>query len=133
MLLIFYDNVIALNAMNSQSWEIKLESIGQYDPGYRSPSYYAMGNPLLERSVNKKNDLRKKHEQAWKEYGCTLMSDGWTDIHHHHLINFLANNPPGMFFFGSIDDEEELQEASKWMRLYFEGTLCDCWFVTILF
>jgi hypothetical protein len=36
-----------------------------------------MRNPLLERVVDKTTNLRQKHEQAWKEYGCTLMSDGW--------------------------------------------------------
>jgi hypothetical protein len=46
-----------------------------------------MRNPLLERSVDKTNDLRKKHEQAWKEYGCTLMSDGWTDTRHRSPLD----------------------------------------------
>jgi hypothetical protein len=68
-----------------------LESIGQYGPEYQSPSYHAMRNPLLERVVDKTTNLRQKHEQAWKEYCCTLMSDGWTDARHRHLINFLAN------------------------------------------
>jgi hypothetical protein len=100
-----------LNAVNSRSWEIMLESIGQYGPGYKSPSYHAMRNPLLERSVDKRNDLRKKHEQAWNEYGCTLMSDGWTDTRHRHLINFLANSPADTFFPGSIDASSEVADG----------------------
>lgn len=94
----FYENGIPLNAINSRSWEILLESIGQYGPGYRSPSYHEIRNPLLERAVEKANNLRQKHEEAWKEYGCTLMSDSWTDQRHRHLINFLANSPAGTFF-----------------------------------
>jgi hypothetical protein len=35
------------------------------------------------------------HEASWREYGCMLMSDGWTDIAHRHLINFLVNSPAG--------------------------------------
>jgi hypothetical protein len=89
-----------------------LESIGQYGPGYRSPSYHAIRNLLLDRVVNKTNELRKKHEEAWKEYGCTIMSDGWTDTSHHHLINFLANSPAGTFFLGSVDTSSEIANAS---------------------
>ncbi|KAL6661838.1 hypothetical protein ACP70R_001222 [Stipagrostis hirtigluma subsp. patula] len=108
----FYENGIPLNVVNSRSWEILLESIGQYGPGYRSPSYHDMRNPLLDRAVQKTNELRAKHEQAWKEYGCTLMSDGWTDTSHRHLINFLANSPAGTFFLGSVDASSEVADAT---------------------
>jgi hypothetical protein len=70
-----------------------------------------MRNPLLERSVDKTNDLRKKHEQAGKEYGCTLMSDGWTDTRHRHRINFLANSPAGTFFLGLVDASSEVADG----------------------
>ena len=70
-----------------------LESIGQYGPGYCSPSMHDIRESLLERAVNRTTELRKKHEESWEEYGCTLTFDGWTDTSHHHIINFLANNP----------------------------------------
>jgi len=89
-----------------------LESIGQYGPGYRSPSYHEIRNPLLDRAVNKTEELRKKHEDAWKEYGCTIMSDGWTDTSHHHLINFLANSLARTFFLGLVDASSEIANAS---------------------
>ncbi|CAD6238129.1 unnamed protein product [Miscanthus lutarioriparius] len=82
-------------------------------PGqYRSPSYHDVRTPLLERAVNKTTELRKKHEEAWKEYGCTIMSDGWTDISHRHLINFLANSLAGTFFLGSVDASSEIANAN---------------------
>ena len=107
----FYENGIPLNAINSRSWEIMVESIGQYGPGLRSPSYHELRVPLLDRAVNRTAELRKKHEEAWKEYGCTLMSDGWTDTSHRHLINFLANSPAGTFFLGSVDASSEVANA----------------------
>jgi len=107
----FYENAIPLNVINSRSWEIMLESIGQYGPGYHSPTYREIREPLLERVVNRTLELRKKHEEAWKEYGCTLMSDGWTDTSHRHLIRFLANSPAGTFFVGSVDATSEMADA----------------------
>uniref|UniRef100_J3MVG8 Uncharacterized protein n=1 Tax=Oryza brachyantha TaxID=4533 RepID=J3MVG8_ORYBR len=44
----FYENEISFNAINSRSWEIMLESIGQYGPGYRSPTYHEIREPLLK-------------------------------------------------------------------------------------
>ncbi|WVZ89537.1 hypothetical protein U9M48_035921 [Paspalum notatum var. saurae] len=73
-----------------------LESIGQYGSGFRSPSYHEVKVPLLER-VKTKTDEMKKHEEAWKEYGCTLMSDGCTDMKGRHLINYLVRSPEGTF------------------------------------
>ena len=88
-----------------------LESIGQYGPGYRSPTMHDIRESLLERAVNRTAELRKKHEESWKEYGCTLMSDGWTDTSHRHIINFLANSLAGTFFLGSVDASSEIANA----------------------
>jgi hypothetical protein len=106
----FYENGISLNAINSRNWEIMLESIGQYGPGYMDPSYHDMRYPLLDRVVQRLHEMRKKHEESWKEYGCSIMSDGWTDTRHHHLINFLANSPARTFFLGSVDASSEVAD-----------------------
>ncbi|CAO2173441.1 unnamed protein product, partial [Urochloa humidicola] len=108
----FYENGISLNVINSRSWEIMVESIGQYGPGYRSPTYRDIRDPLLDRAVSRTTELRKKHEEAWKEYGCTIMSDGWTDTSRRHLINFLAGSPAGTFFLGSVDASSEIANAN---------------------
>lgn len=93
-----------------------LESIGQYCPGHRSPSYHEIRGLLLDRAMKKTMEFRKKHE-AWKEYGCTLMSDGWIDTSHRHLINFLANSPIGTFFIGSMDASREVVDANMLANL----------------
>jgi RNase H-fold protein (predicted Holliday junction resolvase) len=72
-----YENCLPLNIINSRSWEILLESIGQYGTGYITPSYHDVRIPLLEKAKVKNDILKEKHEKAWKEYGCSLMSDGW--------------------------------------------------------
>jgi hypothetical protein len=107
-----YENKIPLHVVNSGSWEITLESIGQYEPGYRGPSYHKVRVPGLERVVTRTSELRKKHELAWKEYGCSLMSDGWTDMRQRHLINFLVNSPAGTYFLTSVDASSEIASAT---------------------
>jgi hypothetical protein len=53
-----------------------LESTRKYGHGYRSPSYRDTRVPLLDRAMNRTTYLRKKQKEAWKSYGCSLMSDG---------------------------------------------------------
>ena len=55
--------------------------------------------------------MREEHERAWKHYGCTLMSDGWSDRRGRHLINFLVNSPEGTYFLESIDASSEVHDA----------------------
>ncbi|XP_066385285.1 uncharacterized protein [Miscanthus floridulus] len=55
--------------------------------------------------------MREEHEQAWKMYGRTLMSDGRTDKRGRHLINFLVNSPAGTYFLESVDASSEVHDA----------------------
>ena len=107
----FYECRIPLNAINSRSLEIMCEAIGQYGPGYRPPSYHEARVPLLGKAVEQVNKIKEKHEAAWKQYGYTLMSDGWTDRRGRHLINFLVNSPEGTFFLESVDASSEVHDA----------------------
>jgi hypothetical protein len=88
-----------------------LESIGQFGHGYRGPSYHDVRIPWLDRVVDRTTTLRSKHEQAWKEYGCSIISDAWTDTRQRHWINFLANSPVGTFFLASVDASSEVASA----------------------
>jgi hypothetical protein len=89
-----------------------LESIGQYGPGYRGPSYHNIRVSWLERAVKRTSSMTAKHEESWKEHGCSLMSDSWTDVRGRHLINFLANSPAGTHFLCSIDASSEIANAN---------------------
>jgi hypothetical protein len=89
-----------------------LESIGQYGPSYRSPTYHDCRGKLLDRTVGRTNELRNKHEECWKEYGCSIMSNGWTSTNNYHIINFLANSPAGTIFLGSVDASSEVANAN---------------------
>jgi len=96
----FYEVGIAIHAAAARQFEVALEATAQYGSGYVPPSEYMLREPLLWECVKLTSNMRVDHERAWKRYGCTLMSDGWTDRRGHHLINFLVNSPEGTYFFG---------------------------------
>jgi len=107
----FYESGIPLNAINAMSFKIMCETIGQYGPGYKTPSYHEVRVSLLAKTVEQTNKLKEKHEAGWKQYGCTLMLDGWTDRRGRHLFNFLVNSPEGTFFLESVDASSQVHDA----------------------
>ena len=107
----FYENGIPFNAANSRSYEEMVEAIGQYGHGLKPASYHELRVPLLEEKMEV-SQLRVKHELSWKNYGCSLMSDAWSDKRGRHLINFLVNSPDGTFFLGSVDASHEVHDAN---------------------
>lgn len=99
--LFFYGCGIPFNAASSRQFEVAIETSCQYGSGYRLPSGYELREPLFNDCVKETSTtLRKQHEAAWKQYGCALMSDGWSDRRGRPLINFLVNSPEGTFFLG---------------------------------
>jgi hypothetical protein len=107
----FYDCGIPFNAAYSRQFEVAVEAIAQYGYGFKPPTFHELREPLLSRVVKDIDDERKKHKEAWIQYGCTLMSDGWTDKRGCHLINFLVNWPQGTFFLESVDASNESHSA----------------------
>ncbi|KAM0877958.1 hypothetical protein ACQ4PT_035155 [Festuca glaucescens] len=109
--LFFYECGIPFNVASSRQFQVAIEASCQYGSGYKPPSPHELSEPLLRDCVKETKLLRKNHEEAWKQYGCTLMSDGWSDRRGRHLINFLVNSPEGTYFLESVDASSECQDA----------------------
>ena len=107
----FYECGIPFNAAASRQFQVAVEATAQFGSGYKPPSPYQFGEPLLKDAVKLTSTMREDHERAWKHFGCTLMSDGWTDRRGRHLINFLVNSPEGTFFLESVDASSEAHDA----------------------
>jgi len=109
--LFFYECGIPFNVAVARQFQIAVEATAQYGSGYKPPTPYQLGDPLLQEAVKSTSTMREEHERAWKHYGCTLMSDGWSDRRGRHLINFLVNSPEGTYFLESIDASSEVHDA----------------------
>ncbi|XP_043710196.1 uncharacterized protein LOC122659113 [Telopea speciosissima] len=112
-----YQQGIPFNAIKARTFEVMCESIAQYGSGYIPPSYHQVRVPLLRNVVNETAEMKKKYEEYWKQYGCTLMSDGWTDKRGRHIINFLVNCLEGTYFMGSVDASGMVQSAQVLFEL----------------
>jgi hypothetical protein len=74
--LFFYECGVPFNATAAQQFQIAIEATSQFGSGYKPPTLYQLGEPLLQGVVKSTNTVREEHECVWKHYGCKLMSDG---------------------------------------------------------
>ncbi|GFY97541.1 hAT dimerization domain-containing protein [Actinidia rufa] len=112
-----YDAGISFNAVNYPSFGPMIESIGQYGPGMKPPSYHETRVTYLKKELAHTNDLMKDHRENWVKYGCSIMADGWTDGKGRTLINFLVNCPKGSMFIESIDASSYSKDGQKLFEL----------------
>ncbi|CAL9006544.1 unnamed protein product, partial [Prunus brigantina] len=89
----FFSRALPFNIVNDPFWLPMVEGIAAYGVGFKPPSMHELRTWILKEEVGDINTMMEEHKKAWAEYGCTIMSDGWTDGKNRVLINFLVNSP----------------------------------------
>ena len=80
-------------------------------PGFKPPSYEELRGPILQ---DEKADCTLRLEElqrSWDLTGCSVMSDGWTDMRGRTLLNFLVHCPRGTMFMRSVDASAHVKDA----------------------
>ncbi|RZC29160.1 hypothetical protein D0Y65_000946 [Glycine soja] len=113
----FFRNGIPFNVAKSKSFKLMIEAIGTYGPHLKPPSYHELRVPLLKKELEYTKGLLRGHEEERIKYGCSIMSDGWTDRKNRTLINFLVNCSLGTQFMRSVDASEYMKTGQKIFEL----------------
>ncbi|KAG4927439.1 hypothetical protein GLYMA_19G103700v4 [Glycine max] len=113
----FFRNGIPFNVAKSKSLKLMIEAIGTYGPHLKPPSYHELRVPLLKKELEYTKGLLRGHEEKRIKYGCSIMSDGWTDRKNRTLINFLVNCSLGTQFVRSVDASEYMKTGQKIFEL----------------
>lgn len=116
----FYDACIPMNACNSPYFQQAVDKITGIGYGYKAPNYHALRINLLEDAKKSVSLLIDSYRSQWIDTGCTIMSDGWTDIRERHLINFLVYCPKGISFIKSVDASDIENNATNLCNLFAE-------------
>lgn len=66
---------------------------------------------MLEKKIETTKQSVKKEKKSLVKFGCSIMTNAWTDRNGKTLINFLVNTPIGTGFLKSIDANSEVEEA----------------------
>ncbi|KAK3231279.1 hypothetical protein Dsin_003160 [Dipteronia sinensis] len=112
-----YDTVIIFNAVKYPSFKPFYEVVGQYGSGVKLLSYHEVRVPLLKKEVELTRKAMKVHDDEWKAYGCSILSDGWMDRRERTVINFLVNSPRGSVFVESVDAPAYAKTGEKIFEL----------------
>ncbi|XP_050373310.1 uncharacterized protein LOC126790965 [Argentina anserina] len=77
--------------------------VAKYGPGFQPPTSHELKTWILKEEVQDVQKLMEEHKKDWNKYGCSIMSDGWTDGKSRVILNFLVNSPKGTWFLKSVD------------------------------
>ncbi|KAI0511649.1 hypothetical protein KFK09_012279 [Dendrobium nobile] len=116
----FFDCCIPFNAINSPYAQKAVDAITAIGPGYKLPSYHNMRVNLLKDCKEECRLLIDCYRNTWKDTGCTLMADGWTDGRSRTLINFMIYCPRGISFLKSVDASDIVKDATNLCSLFSE-------------
>ncbi|XLR35127.1 hypothetical protein S83_063027, partial [Arachis hypogaea] len=113
----FYNNGIPFNVSRSEEYSRMFEKAIRYGQGFKPPSYHELRVPLLKKHVELVQQSLEEHREYWKQVGCTIMTDGWTDKRRRTILNFLVNSPKGTVFLKSIDASHITKTADKIFKM----------------
>ncbi|KAE8690354.1 hypothetical protein F3Y22_tig00110895pilonHSYRG00140 [Hibiscus syriacus] len=72
--------------------------------GVKLPTPYKVSDVYLESEFERVRDWVNGMKTHWKDFGATLMCDGWTNsLNQMHIINFLVYCSKGTVFWKSMD------------------------------
>ncbi|XP_016200419.1 uncharacterized protein LOC107641439 [Arachis ipaensis] len=112
------DARIPFNAIQSPYFQPALDGVAAIGLGFKRPSYDEMRVHLLAYLKRECQLLVEKYRSSWKNTGCTLMADEWTDQRQRTLINFLVYCPAGMSFVKTVDASDVIKTANALFNLF---------------
>ncbi|XP_027182067.1 uncharacterized protein LOC113780467 [Coffea eugenioides] len=117
------DASIPFNAANSAYYQTMFDATCSFGAGYKAPNFYDLCGYLLTKNVKQVKNFVNSFRTTWKETGCTIMADGWTDQQRRTLINFLVYCPRGTIFLKSDDASDASKTAKMLYKLFREVVL----------
>ena len=96
-------NIGRTGLVPSVYYQEALDGVASIGPSFKAPSYHELRRPLLQKHVHEIKYLLLDEKNYRKVYGCSVISDGWTNQKKDPIINFLVYCPRDTMFLKSID------------------------------
>ncbi|CAN0918385.1 hypothetical protein LINGRAHAP2_LOCUS30839 [Linum grandiflorum] len=109
----FYTTASSFNGTRCEAYNRMFDLVARHGPGFKPPSYHEVRETFLKEEKKEVDEKLCQFRDEWKHVGCTLMSNGWTDIKRRSICNFLANSPKGTVFIDSIDTSDFSKNTEK--------------------
>ncbi|KAH7277995.1 hypothetical protein KP509_38G019200 [Ceratopteris richardii] len=96
---------IPFNVVRTDAWKRMVKAIAQVGPSddWHGVDYKRLRTLMLIEERERIEKLLEPIRLGWKTYGCSILSDGWSDIRRRHIINIMVSSCLGTFFLKAID------------------------------
>ncbi|KAJ9159951.1 hypothetical protein P3X46_025400 [Hevea brasiliensis] len=115
--LFFLHNSIAFSAAKSMYYQEMFDAVAECGVGYKAPSYEKLRSTLLEKVKGDIHDLYKKYRDEWKETGCTVLCDSWSDGRTKSILVISVACPKGTLYLKSVDISGHEDDANYLFEL----------------
>ncbi|CAJ2670809.1 unnamed protein product [Trifolium pratense] len=115
--LFFYNNAIPFNVARSDEYLKMFDNVTKHGIGFKPPSYHEIRVKYLDHYYGEISKVVAGYRADWEKYGCTIMTDGWTDRKRRTILNFLVHSPKGTVFLKSIDASDITKTADKVFKM----------------
>ncbi|XP_031268224.1 uncharacterized protein LOC116126685 [Pistacia vera] len=113
----YFHNSIPFSAAKSVYYQEMVKAVAECGVDYKAPSYEKLRSTLLEKVKDDIHDYYKKYRDEWKETGCTILCDSWTNGRAKSLVVFSVACPKGTFFLKSVDVSGNEDDATYLFEL----------------
>lgn len=102
-----------MTIVDSDHWKRAWKKIGEFGPGFSPPTYYSMRHELLEKCYEGvKERVHRIILSNISLSGCTIVSDGWSNVQRRPLINVMVVSPRGEAFVRAVDSSGMIKTGS---------------------
>ena len=109
---IFYTGS-SLTMVNHNEWKSAWKKIGEFGQGFTHPTYHHMQNQLLDKCYsNTQQDVKRLLINTISQFGCTIVSNGWSNVQIWPLINIMLVSPRRECFIKAVDSSGEIKSSS---------------------
>lgn len=96
---------LSFNVLQTPRWKRMVKAIAAVGPceGWTGVTYSDMRTKQL---IDEKARIDRSLEPirlGWAKYGCSILSDGWSDRKRRSIINILVSCPLGTYFLRAVD------------------------------
>ncbi|KAJ8491965.1 hypothetical protein OPV22_013686 [Ensete ventricosum] len=109
--LFFFHNSIPFSASKSIYYQAMVDAIADCGAGYKPPTYEGLRSTLLEKIKEEINENYRKLKDEWKDTGCTILSDSWSDGRSKSLLVLSVASPKGTQFLKLLDISSHADDA----------------------
>ncbi|KAF2318556.1 hypothetical protein GH714_008884 [Hevea brasiliensis] len=93
------------------------DAVAECGVGYKAPSYEKLRSTLLEKVKGDIHDWYKKYRDEWKETGCTVLCDSWSDGRTKSILVISVACHKGTLYLKSVDISGHEDDANYLFEL----------------